>query len=201
MSTPLTSVGLCGCKPAQEAAWSICRECLSSNQIFVIINTQIYLQEVPAKGMPQWGSPAAPERGYHTLSSTILEFFKKKLAHWEKHFARRPRDHCHCSTSIWTEIQQYNILLSSLVQVSTCEPHTECCTWKKCKQERNSNSHWCASLTPSPTHPPSPLHIYGFEFPYSSQHPPQHPSCWTTQGSFSTSKEEPEEQLPRFLET
>lgn len=117
MSIPLTSVGLCGYKPAQEAAKSICRECLSSKWILAVINTQIYLQEAPSKGMPQQGSPAAAERGYHSLSSTILEFFKKKLAHWEKHFARR--DHCHCSTSTWTEKQQYNILLSSLVQVST----------------------------------------------------------------------------------
>lgn len=108
--------------------------------------------------MPQRGSPAAPERGYHSLSSTILKFFKKKLTHWEKHFARR--DHCHCSTSTWTEIQQYNILLSSLVQVSTCEPHTECCTWKKCKQQRNSNSPWCARLTPHPNTPALPPFIY-----------------------------------------
>lgn len=41
MSIPLTSVGLCGCKPAQEAAWSICRECLSSKQIFAIIKTNL----------------------------------------------------------------------------------------------------------------------------------------------------------------
>lgn len=47
MPTPLTSVRLCGCKPAQEAAQSICRECLSSKQIFAVINTQIYLQEAP----------------------------------------------------------------------------------------------------------------------------------------------------------
>lgn len=155
ISNPLTSVGLCRCKPAQEAAWSTCRECLPFKQILVIINTQIYLQEAPSKGMPQWGSPAAPKRGYHSLSSTIPEFFKQKLAHWGKHFARRPRDYCHCNTSTWTEIQQYNILLSSLVQVSTCEPHTECCTRK------NVNNREIliligvpASPLPRHTHPP-----------------------------------------------
>lgn len=53
------------------------------NKSLLIINTLIYLQEALSKGMPQWGNPAAPERGYHSLSSTILDFSKRNW-HTEK---------------------------------------------------------------------------------------------------------------------